>query len=162
MKRVELYKHNKATYDNITRIFETGNRCAVVQPTGSGKSFLILKLAQDNPDKKIVVFEPNKYIISRVSKQSKEYGITNIEFLTYQKLIRMTDDEITNINADYICLDELHRTGAREWGRCTNTLFKMFPDTKFLGLTATPQRTDGVNIIDDFGVELACNIALGE
>lgn len=50
MKKVELFKHNKTTYENITRVFETSNKCATVQPTGSGKSFLIFKLAQDNAE----------------------------------------------------------------------------------------------------------------
>ena len=86
MKQVELYNHNKTTYENITRIFETSNKCATVQPTGSGKSFLIFKLAQDNSDKTIIVFEPNRQIIGRVSKQMKEYGIDKIRTYTYKKL----------------------------------------------------------------------------
>lgn len=34
---IELYAHNKKTYDKLTQMFETDNRVGVVQPTGSGK-----------------------------------------------------------------------------------------------------------------------------
>ena len=46
----------------------------------------------------------------------KKYGINNAVFYTYQKLSRMSDNEIVNINADLIVCDELHRTGAKTWG----------------------------------------------
>ena len=163
MKQVELYNHNKTTYENITRIFETSNKCATVQPTGSGKSFLIFKLAQDNSDKTIIVFEPNRQIISRVSEQMKEYGIDNIKLYTYQKLnSQHKRDEISIANADYICLDELHRIKAKQWEQAVIAIQEKFPNAKVLGLTATPERMDGQNIIDYFGAELACNITLGD
>ena len=163
MKQVELYNHNKTTYENITRIFETSNKCAAVQPTGSGKSFIIFKLAQDNSDKTIIVFEPNRQIIGRVSEQMKEYGIDNIKFYTYQKLnSQHKRDEISIANADYICLDELHRIKAKQWEQAVIAIQEKFPNAKVLGLTATPERMDGQNIIDYFGAELACNITLGD
>ena len=163
MKQVVLYNHNKTTYENIVRIFENDNKCAAVQPTGSGKSFLIFKLAQDNSDKTVVVFEPNKQIISRVSEQMKEYGIENIKFYTYQKLnSQHKRDEISIDNVDYICLDELHRIKAKQWGQSVEAIQDKFPNAKVLGLTATPERMDGQNIIDYFGAELACNITLGD
>ena len=163
MKQVVLYNHNKTTYENIVRIFENDNKCAAVQPTGSGKSFLIFKLAQDNSDKTVVVFEPNKQIIGRVSEQMKEYGIDNIKFYTYQKLnSQHKRDEISIDNVDYICLDELHRIKAKQWGQAVEAIQDKFPHAKVLGLTATPERMDGQNIIDYFGAELACNITLGD
>lgn len=163
MKKVELFKHNKTTYENITRIFETSNKCATVQPTGSGKSFLIFKLAQDNSNKTVVVFEPNKQIIGRVSEQMKEYGIENIKFFTYQKLnSQHKKGEISIENADYICLDELHRIKAKQWEQAVIAIQDKFPNAKVLGLTATPERMDGQNIVDYFGAELACNITLGD
>lgn len=163
MKKVELFKHNKTTYKNITRIFETSNKCATVQPTGSGKSFLIFKLAQDNSNKTVVVFEPNKQIIGRVSEQMKEYGIENIKFFTYQKLnSQHKRGEISIENADYICLDELHRIKAKQWEQAVIAIQDKFPNAKVLGLTATPERMDGQNIVDYFGAELAFNITLGD
>lgn len=163
MKQVELYNHNKITYDNIKRIFSTNNKCAVVQPTGSGKSFLIFKLAQDNPNKIIVIFEPNKQIISRISEQIKEYGIENIKIFTYQRLNSQYKKGGTLINcAGYICFDELHRIKAKQWEQAVIAVQNMFPEAKVLGLTATPERMDGENIIDYFGAKLACNITLGD
>lgn len=33
------------------------------------------------------------------------------------RLMNLTDGEIAEIHPDYIVLDELHRTGAEEWGK---------------------------------------------
>lgn len=162
MKTVELYNHNKKTYENIVRLFQTEKRVAVVQPTGSGKSFLIFKLAQDNADKKITMFVPNRNIRTRITSQAKEYGIKNLVIYTYQKLIKMSDDEIAELDAGYICLDELHHIKAQEWNKAVTRLMDILSSAKILGTTATPQRTDGINVLEDFCPELACNMSLGD
>lgn len=37
-----------------------------------------------------------------------------------------------------------------------------FDSAKILGLTATPQRMDGTNVLEDFGGEIACEMRLGD
>ena len=39
-------------------MFEKGNEAAVIHPTGTGKSYIALKLIEDNPEKKIIYFKP--------------------------------------------------------------------------------------------------------
>lgn len=63
---------------------------------------------------------------------------------------------------DYICLDELHRIKAKQWGQAVDAIRDKFLNAKVLGLTATPERMDGQNIVDYLGAELACNISLGD
>ena len=46
-------------------------------------------------------------------------------------------------------MDELHRTGADKWGPKVNTLLDMYSEAKVLGLTATPDRMDDKNVVDD-------------
>lgn len=48
---VHLYEHNKTTYENIVKLYEEHDRVAYVQPTGTDKSFIMLKLIEDNPEK---------------------------------------------------------------------------------------------------------------
>ena len=45
---VELYLHNQKTYENMVSMFENRNRVGIVQPTGTGKSFLYLKWIEDH------------------------------------------------------------------------------------------------------------------
>ena len=42
---VKLHKHNAETYQKIISMFTENDRVCAVQPTGTGKSFLILKRA---------------------------------------------------------------------------------------------------------------------
>ncbi len=46
---LKLHKHNEETYKNLNELFKTNDRVAVVQPTGTGKSVIILKLIEDLP-----------------------------------------------------------------------------------------------------------------
>lgn len=48
-------------------------------------------------------------------------------------------------NLDYIILDEFHRCGAREWSKQKTLLLSNNPQTKVLGLSATPVRLLGGN-----------------
>lgn len=60
----DLKPHNKETYKKLKEILKTNNKTCAIQPTGSGKSFLILKLIEDyaEQDRDIIVIEPQKYI----------------------------------------------------------------------------------------------------
>ena len=53
-------------------------------------------------------------------------------------------------------LDELHRTGAKEWGEKLNTLIDNQPgNAKVLGITATPRRdVDGMNMANEMAERL--------
>ena len=51
----QLHEQNQKTYENICRMYGEGiQRVAVVQPTGSGKSLLMAKLIEDNPDRRFL------------------------------------------------------------------------------------------------------------
>ena len=47
-KRVEndLKPHNVETIKNILEIYKTSNKCCAIQATGTGKTFLILRLLE--------------------------------------------------------------------------------------------------------------------
>jgi len=49
---------------------------------------------------------------------------------------------------DYICLDETHRSGAESYQR----IIKYFKPKCLLGMTATPERTDGFDIYSQFDI----------
>lgn len=162
MKAVNLFSHNEKTFENIRTAFDSGKNAICIQPTGTGKSFLLLKLCQHYSDKKMLVIEPNRYIIQTVSSKANEYGIDNIEFMTYQKLIRMSKEEIAAIQADIIALDEAHRVESQHWNKAVIYLIDTHSDSRIALLTATPERMDGKNIKESFSGEVVCEITLGD
>lgn len=140
---VQLYEHNKNTYENLIRLYADHNRVACVQPTGTGKSFIMLRLIEDNPDKKFLIASPSIYIFDQIKTHAEDNSvdISNCMFVTYQKIIYMGKEYVEGIEADYIILDEFHRLGSSEWGGTgVENLLKSHQDCKVLGTSATPIR----------------------
>lgn len=162
----DLKPHNVETIKRILEFYKTSNKCCAIQATGTGKTFLILRLLEiyNDMDKSAVIFAPNREIINQTKKRMKKFGLNNATFYTYQKLARMTDEEIENINADLIVCDELHRTGAKTWGQKFEVLVETHPDSKVFGVTATPLRcADGRDMSEEyFDGNKACDISLAE
>lgn len=162
----DLKPHNIETIRRILYFFRTERKCCAIQATGTGKTFLILRLLEIlNDDGKVaVIFAPNNEIIRQTKKRMKKFGLNNATFYTYQKLARMTKEEISAIETDLIICDELHRTGAKTWGQKFELLVEAHPDSKVFGVTATPLRcADGRDMAEEyFDGNKACNISLAE
>lgn len=162
----DLKPHNRETIRRILDFFKTERKCCAIQATGTGKTFLILRLLEilNDEEKIAVIFSPNNEIIRQTKKRMKKFGLSNAIFYTYQKLSRMTEDEICAIKADLIICDELHRTGAKTWGQKFELLVDTHPDSKVFGVTATPLRcTDGRDMAEEyFDGNKACDISLAE
>ena len=165
-QELELQEHQQDAYNAVQKTYEQGNRAAVVIPTGCGKSFIALKLMEDNRDKNILFLAPTiaiknqmynyiaKYIVGeeptseRPAKKIAKEHFPNLEIRLYQTLLKVSDEDMEKYHADIIIMDELHRTGAEKWGEKVNTLLEKNPNAKILGLTATPERMDEQNVID--------------
>lgn len=162
----DLKPHNRETIRRILQFFKIERKCCAIQATGTGKTFLILRLLEifNDEDKVAVIFAPNREIIKQTKKRMKKFGLNNATFYTYQKLARMTNEEISVIKADLIVCDELHRTGAKTWGEKFEVLVNTHPDSKVFGVTATPLRcVDGRDMAEEyFDGNKACNISLAE
>ena len=165
-QELELQEHQQDAYTAVQKTYEQGNRAAVVIPTGCGKSFIALKLMEDNRDKNILFLAPTiaiknqmynyiaKYIVGEEPTSERPARIIakehfpNLEIRLYQTLLKVSDENMEKYHADIIIMDELHRTGAEKWGEKVNTLLEKNPNAKILGLTATPERMDEQNVID--------------
>ena len=142
---IKLKKHNEGTYEKIQEGFKRSKKVAVIQPTGTGKSFLALKLLEDNKDKKAIYIAPSNAILHNVKKNIFESEMDmsdfpNLERITYQKLIKLSDEEIEKLGADIVVIDEFHHCGATEWSKGVDRLLEKNPDAQVLGLSATPIR----------------------
>lgn len=162
----DLKPHNRETIRRILEFYKTERKCCAIQATGTGKTFLILRLLEiiNDEGKVAVIFAPNREIIKQTKKRMKKFGLNNATFYTYQKLARMTDEELSEIKADLIVCDELHRTGAKTWGQKFEQLVDLHLDSKVFGVTATPLRcADGRDMAEEyFDGNKACDISLAE
>lgn len=146
---VDLKPHNKENYQKIKQMFQSGKKiCAISQATGTGKTYLIAKLCEDYADMKKIIIAPNNYILDQTKEKFTGYGITKTDFITYQKLIKMEDKEISDMDLDLIVLDEFHHTTSKVWGEKVEQLLSSHTGALIFGTSATPVRTDGTNTID--------------
>ena len=156
---VDLLKHNQEAFQEINKMIESGiKKIAVPRATGSGKTYLMGALAEKyNNDKKLVL-EPTRPLLNSIKEKFDEFGIKNTDFITYQKLIRMSDEDIAAMDYKLIFLDECHHGTAPIWGMKIDCLMKMHSDSIIFGTSATTVRNDGVNVIET----LFDNNAIGE
>lgn len=138
-----LYEHNQKAYESAVQMMNRVGKAAVIHPTGTGKSFIGFKLAEENPQAKICWLSPSQYIIKQqwenMRKSASGELPENITFLTYAHLMA-NRDRAASLQPDYIILDEFHRCGALEWGKGVQALLQCSPRAKILGLSATSIR----------------------
>lgn len=142
----DLKTHNKETCAKMKNTLQSNNKTCIIQPTGSGKSYLILKLIEDYAEqgRDIIVIEPQKYIFEQLQKKMEKYELSsdNIKFLTYSALGKLDEIKIQQfVSPKLVIVDEMHRAGAPIWGSGLKMMFDTFPeDCKYIGFSATPIR----------------------
>ena len=135
-----LFEHNRKAYESAICLMEQTGKAAVIHPTGTGKSFIAFQLCADHSEKIICWLSPSEYIYRTQKEKWFLAGgqeMKNIKFITYAKLMRMREEDLAELAPSYIILDEFHRLGAAKWGRGVETLCKIYPQAKILGLSAT-------------------------
>jgi superfamily II DNA or RNA helicase len=149
---IGLHSHNKNTYQNIVELWKSSKRVAVIQATGTGKSYIIFKAISDFQGKKKILLTPSK-VIHNQFKENADYGWLideSVNSFLYQNREKFNDKNILNQNADLIILDEFHRIGAKKWEKKIEKLLEHNPNAFVLGTSATPIRyLDGQRDISD-------------
>lgn len=157
---IEILKpHNLEAYQEINSLLESGvKKIAIPRATGSGKTYVVGALAEQFNDEKKLVLEPTRPLLNSIKEKFDEFGIENTDFITYQKLIRMSDEDIAAMDYRLIFLDEFHHGTAPVWGMKIDYLMKTHTDSIIFGTSATTVRNDGVNVVET----LFDNNAIGE
>ena len=144
-------------------MLEREKMAAVIHPTGTGKSLIAFKLAEEHPSEKFLWLSPSEYIYqTQLENLGMEFD--NIQFMSYSRLMK-NEDSIETLHPDYIILDEFHRCGAAEWGKSVRKLLTACPDAKRLGLSATNIRylDNQRNMAEEiFDGKIASEMTLGE
>lgn len=156
---VDLLKHNQEAFQEINKMIESEiKKIAAPRATGSGKTYLMGALAEKYNDDKKLVLEPTRPLLDSIKEKFDEFGIVNTDFITYQKLIHMSDEDIAKMDYKLIFLDECHHGVAPVWGTKIDCLMKTHLDSIIFGTSATTVRNDGVNVVET----LFDNNAIGE
>lgn len=147
--RVDLLKHNQEAFQEINKMIESGTKkIAIPRATGTGKTYLMSALAEKyNNDRKLVL-EPTRPLLNSIEEKFEEFGIDNTDFMTYQKLIRMSDEDIAAMDYKLIFLDEFHHGTAPVWGKKIDYLMETHTDSIIFGTSATTVRNDGVDVVE--------------
>ena len=138
---LELFEHNQKAYDAALALMGQTGKAAVIHPTGTGKSFIGFKLADEHRNSRVCWLSPSEYIyktqLENLKETAKDIELGNITFMTYAKLMMTDENSMGCLQPDYIVLDEFHRCGAAEWGKGIKRLLAKYPAAPVLGLSAT-------------------------
>ena len=124
---VILFEHNRVAYEAALALMKRKKKAAVIHPTGTGKSFLAFQLCGDHPDQTVCWLSPSEYIYHTQKENWRRAGgceTDNVLFYTYARLMLMNEEELKEIQPDYIVLDEFHRCGAKMWGQGVQRLLE--------------------------------------
>ena len=165
---IDLFEHNQTAYDKVRAMLALRGKAAVVHPTGTGKSFIAFKLAEDNQSSRVLWLSPSEYIFRTQLENLKRacnVELHNVSFMTYAKLMLADKEAIQTYSPDYIILDEFHRCGAEMWGKGVDRLLSLYPHIPVLGLSATNIRylDNHRDMADElFDGNIASEMTLGE
>ncbi len=167
----QLVTANKMQTNALAKIAELRHqkcdKALVVSATGSGKTILAAMAVQASNAKRIL-FIVHRENIAMAAKKTFERVINNPAitmgmytgnqkeitadylFATIQS-VNNNLDQFVSEEFDEIIIDEVHHGGAASYQK----VFNYFQPKFYLGLTATPERTDGFNIFAMFDYNLA-------
>lgn len=171
------YKPNKMQINALTNLVSLREQGAakalLISATGTGKTFLAAFDVQQLRTEKMLFVVHRKNIALKAKETfeklfgtTRTYGVfsgrdkdtvSNFIFATVQTISKPENfQKFSSNHFDYIVLDETHRAGANSY----QPIFDYFSPKFLLGMTATPERTDGYNIFEKFDHNIAHEIRL--
>ena len=149
------------------------NKALIISATGTGKTYLSAFDAKAFNSKKLLfvvhrltIAKDSLKTFQRVFGSKKTMGLysgdkreldCDFVFSTIQTISKPVHlDNFSKNHFDYIIIDESHRSGADSYLR----LIEYFEPKFLLGMTATPERTDGNDIFQLFDHNIAYEIRL--
>lgn len=149
-------------------------KALLISATGTGKTYLSAFAVKKANPKRLLFLAHREQILKQACKTFTQiipdiqYGILSANHKDFHKpylfaTINMLSKEenltqFTPTHFDYIIIDETHRAGASSYLKILNYFQPQF----LLGMTATPERTDGFDIYQLFDHNIAYEIRLNQ
>ena len=170
-------KMQEQALEGLATVRKNGaQKALVISATGTGKTYLsAFDVKQYNPDRMLFIVHREQILQKSLKDFQKVLGFEDDESCIYKsgmdisqkRYIFATIQTISradNLQAfvptffNYILIDEVHKAGADTYKKVMN----YFQPDFYLGMTATPERTDGQNIYELFDYNIAYEIRLQE
>jgi len=151
---------------------ENQNRALLIAATGTGKTYLSIFDVNQVKPKKVLYIAHRDMILDKSEKSFKNIlpniktGFLNgnqkdvsADYLFASVFTLAKEDTLKSFKKDefdYIIVDEVHHAGAESYKK----VIDYFEPKFLLGLTATPERTDGFDIFSMFHNNIAYEIRL--
>lgn len=175
VKNIQPNKMQEEALKGLLAIRDSGKKKAlVISATGTGKTYLsAFDVHQFEPKRmlfivhreqilqkslkdfqKVLQFPESEALIyhSGADLTGKKYVFATIQTLSRDYHLNLFSEDYF----DYILIDEVHKAGADSYKK----VMSHFQPEFFLGMTATPERTDGQNIYELFDYNIAYEIRL--
>ena len=172
---IEPNKMQKEALRGLQAIRDSGKKKAlVISATGTGKTYLSAFDVQQFEPKRMLFIVHREQILQKSLKDfqkvlqfpesegliyhsgadltNKKYIFATIQTLSRDSHLNLFSEDYF----DYILIDEVHKAGADSYKKVMSHFHPEF----FLGMTATPERTDGQNIYELFDYNIAYEIRL--
>lgn len=150
------------------------HKALLISATGTGKTYLSAFAVKKANPKRLLFLAHREQILKQACKTfakiipDSQYGILSANHKDFHKpylfsTINMLSKEenltqFAPTHFDYIIIDETHRAGASSYLKILNYFQPQF----LLGMTATPERTDGFDIYQLFDHNIAYEIRLNQ
>ncbi|MGT2802749.1 DUF3427 domain-containing protein [Streptococcus henryi] len=175
--RIRPNKMQEQALEGLANVRKNGAKKAlVISATGTGKTYLsAFDVKQYNPGRMLFIVHREQILQKSLKDFQKVLGFEDEEGCLYksgadisQKKYVFATIQTLSRNAnlqsfdpaffDYILIDEVHKAGADSYKK----VMDYFQPDFYLGMTATPERTDGQNIYELFDYNIAYEIRLQE
>lgn len=143
--RIVVQEHNKVLYEQVEFNLEKNNKALVVLGTGLGKTLTAMNYLYKHTCRGLVIC-PNKLTMAGWEKYGDFVDVT-----TYQSFA-LSYDKYDYSKYGLVIIDEAHHSGydsesdkgAAVWSQGID--YVVSRGVKLLGLTATPVRSDGIDV----------------
>ena len=166
-----IFEVREKTREDVLSKLKKYKKCLIIRPTGYGKTYLLTDLM--TMYKKVLYLYPTEVISDTVKNRyadtnnlspedietiKKAKSFDNVTLMTYAKLIRMSPEDLKKEKYDCIIADEAHRLGGAKTSSAISMLLRTLPKAHFIGATATPNRTDSLDIVSMFFQESCASL----
>lgn len=161
--------------EELREVREAGeDKALIISATGTGKTILAALAAKQIKPQRMLFIVHSEQILRKASSEfqkvlhepddkfgflvggQRDTGATYL-FASIQSISRPENiGQFARSSFDLIIIDEVHRSGAKSY----RTVIDYFRPDFLLGLTATPERTDGFNVYELFDFNVPYEIRL--
>lgn len=161
MKDISLRDYQQQAKEKIFSQWDSADNILYQMPTGTGKTRLFTSIIRDinvwglrnGQRKRILIIAHRSELIEQIDRSLNKYHVAHgiiagtfkdkrdlslpVQVASIQTITHASNEHIARyLDLDFIIIDEAHHAVANSYTK----LWKLYPDTKKLGVTATPWR----------------------